>query len=416
MALFLNIIKFITLILCVGFFTSSETAYLSLTNLKVRRLQEEKKKGSKTVAKLKENLDQLLTTVLIGTNYLNSLTSALATALALSVLGNSKFATLSPFITAFFITTFGQIIPKTIAGLYPDKIACLFSKPLRILEIAIFPIVWLFGKVSGAVVSIAEKVMKISDPIITEEELKTLIAVGENEGTIEKTESKMMNRLIKFNDMQVSDVMKHKNFVRMLKSDDSFEVVIANFQKYGYSIMPVYKDTPENIIGMIDYKNVLYADGNPSAEKLMQPITYVPETFSVLEMLNKFRQEEYRFAVVLSERGQTMGIITIEDIIRVVFGRMTTEENLYNELAPEEKIKIVSPNAVLIPGEMKIDEVNDLLGISVYSENFSTIGGWVLENFGHLPVPGEIMIYKTLIFQIEDINQRRISVLRVIRN
>ncbi len=416
MTVVLKILQFILLILCVGFFTSSETAYLSLNQLKVRRMIDEKHKNARLVEKLKGNMDKLLTTVLIGTNFLTSFTSALVTALVLMVLGDSRLNNLVPFITAFFITTFGQIVPKTVAGIYPEKIASFSSQPLRLLEIIFFPVILIFQKLSSSVVKLAEKIMKNSDPIITEEELKTLIALGEKEGTIERGESRMMNRLIKFNDLCVHDIMKHKNFVRMLNYDDDFEQMVLRFDKYGYSIMPVYKENQDNIVGIVDYKTVLYAENTVTAGKIMQKVNYVPGTFSVLEMLNRFRQEEYRFAVVLNEQGQTSGIITMEDIIRMVFGRMTVEENLYNQVAPEEKIKIISQNTILMPGEMKIEEANEILGLDLVSEHFMTIGGWILEQFGHLPSTGEIIIHEKTIFQIEEILQHRIVTVRVIKN
>lgn len=416
MTVVLKILQFVLLILCVGFFTSSETAYLSLNQLKVRRMLDEKRKNARLVEKLKGNMDKLLTTVLIGTNFLTSFTSALVTALVLMVLGDSRLNNLVPFITAFFITTFGQIVPKTVAGIYPEKIASFSSQPLRLLEIIFFPVIWIFQKLSSSVVKLAEKIMKNPDPIITEEELKTLIALGEKEGTIERGESRMMNRLIKFNDLCVHDIMKHKNFVRMLNYDDDFEQMVLSFDKYGYSIMPVYKENQDNIVGIVDYKTVLYAENTVTAGKIMQEVNYVPGTFSVLEMLNRFRQEEYRFAVVLNEQGQTSGIITMEDIIRMVFGRMTVEENLYNQVAPEEKIKIISQNTILMPGEMKIEEANEILGLDLFSEHFMTIGGWILEQFGHLPSTGEIIIHEKTIFQIEEILQHRIVTVRVIKN
>ncbi len=416
MTVVLKILQFVLLILCVGFFTSSETAYLSLNQLKVRRMIDEKRKNARLVEKLKGNMDKLLTTVLIGTNFLTSFTSALVTALVLMVLGDSRLNNLVPFITAFFITTFGQIVPKTVAGIYPEKIASFSSQPLRLLEIIFFPVIWIFQKLSSSVVKLAEKIMKNPDPIITEEELKTLIALGEKEGTIERGESRMMNRLIKFNDLCVHDIMKHKNFVRMLNYDDDFEQMVLSFDKYGYSIMPVYKENQDNIVGIVDYKTVLYAENTVTAGKIMQEVNYVPGTFSVLEMLNRFRQEEYRFAVVLNEQGQTSGIITMEDIIRMVFGRMTVEENLYNQVAPEEKIKIISQNTILMPGEMKIEEANEILGLDLFSEHFMTIGGWILEQFGHLPSTGEIIIHEKTIFQIEEILQHRIVTVRVIKN
>ena len=171
--------ELLVLILCVGFFTSSETAYLSLPRLKLRSMVEQGRRNAKKVAALKANMDRLLTTVLIGTNFLNSLASAIATALAIEVLG-SRGAVFAPFITAFFITTFAQIVPKTAAGLHPDKFTCFSAWPLMVLEKLFFPVVWLFEKLSHGAVVLVEKIMKPAGAIVTEEELKTIESLNED--------------------------------------------------------------------------------------------------------------------------------------------------------------------------------------------------------------------------------------------
>lgn len=405
------------LILIVGFFTSSETAYLSLSKVKLRSMLEEGKKNAKIVAKLKGNIDRLLTTVLIGTNFFNSLVSALATALAFELLKGSPLANFTPFITAYFITTFGQIIPKTIAGIHTEKVACTFSWPLKILETIFFPLVWLFERISHFVVWLIEKIIKPTGQIITEEELRTLILVGENEGTLEKGESKMLNKLIKFNDLTVNDIMKHRSFVKMVDGNCDYETTAQEFLKTGYSTLAVYKEKKENVIGVIHYQDVLYSDENSDlgigfAERTMKSVIFVPGTFSVLDILTKFKQEEYKFAVVLNEQGETAGIITMEDIIRVVFDRMTNE-NSYNNLPPEDKIKLVSLNTFSVPGDLKLDDVNEILNVKLESDNCMTLGGWILEQFGFLPSIGEVLIKDGNIFEIEDVVQRRITSVKI---
>jgi len=413
----LNFVLIFALILIVGFFTSSETAYLSLSKVKLRSMLEEGRKGAKTVSKLKENMDRLLTTVLIGTNFFNSLVSALATALAIELLDGSKLANFTPFITAFFNTTFGQIIPKTIASIHTEKVSCFSSWPLQILETVFFPIVWLFERVSHFAVHIVEKIIKPKGSIITEEELKTLILVGENEGTIEKNESKLLTKLIKFNDLDVSDVMKHRSFVKMVDCNADYAAVIEEFLSTGYSTLAVFEERIENVIGVIHYQDVLYADDNCDfgagfVRRFMKPVIFVPGTFSIIEILNRLRQEEYKFAVVLNEQGETSGIVTMEDIIRIVFNRMT-DENIYNDIPPEDKIKLVSVNTFQVPGDLKIDDVNEILNIDLQSEDSMTLGGWLLEQFGYLPAAGEVLIHDKNIFVVEDVVQRRITSVKV---
>ena len=404
------------LILFAGFFTSSETAYISLTKVKLRRMQEEGKRGAKTVAKLKSNMPRLLTTVLIGTNFLNALISALATALVVKLWGGGGVG-LPTLATAFVITTFGQIIPKTIAGRNPEK-KCLSSAiTLFALEKIFFPVVFLFERLSHGAVWLVEKIIKPREHLITEEELKTLIDVGEKEGTIEKNESTMLNKIIKFNDLSATDIMKHRSLVSMVSADATYDEVVNEFLSSGFSTLTVYKDEPENVAGIIHYKQVLYGNeqvdpGEGYAGRIMEDVLYVPGSFSALELLQKLREEENKFAVVLNEQGQTAGIVTIEDIIRVVFGRMT-DENSRDNIPAENKIQLISSNTFVVPGDLKLDEVNSILHLNLESEEMNTLGGWVLEQIGYLPSAGMVLVKERILFTVEEVSQRRITSVRI---
>ena len=408
--------ELLVLILCVGFFTSSETAYLSLPRLKLRSMVEQGRRNAKKVAALKANMDRLLTTVLIGTNFLNSLASAIATALAIELLG-SKGTAIAPFITAFFITTFAQIVPKTAAALHPDKFTCNAALPLMILEKLFFPIVWLFEKLSHGAVVLVEKIMKPAGAIVTEEELKTLIDVGSHEGTIEKDESRLLNKIIKFNDLLVNDVMKHRSQVSMIKKEADYEEVINQFLTSGFSTLTVYSGNRENVVGVLNYKKILFSSEEIDhsagfAGRLMNDVLFIPGTMSVLDILQQFRNSEHKFAVVLDEQGQTDGIITMEDILKVVFGHMS-DENAYDNTAPEDKVELISLNTFIVPGDMKIDDANEILGLTLESEEMNTVGGWLLEQFGYLPTSGTVLIKDKNLFTAEDVSGRRIVSVRV---
>ena len=412
--------ELLVLILCVGFFTSSETAYLSLPRLKLRSMVEQGRRNAKKVAALKANMDRLLTTVLIGTNFLNSLASAIATALAIELLGKENKATataVAPFITAFFITTFAQIVPKTAAGLHPDKFTCFSAWPLMVLEKLFFPVVWLFEKLSHGAVVLVEKIMKPAGAIVTEEELKTLIDVGSHEGTIEKDESRLLNKIIKFNDLAVNDVMKHRSQVSMINQNADYDEVINQFLKSGFSTLTVYSGNRENVVGVLNYKKVLFCSEDIDksegfAGRQMADVLFIPGTMSVLDILQQFRTSEHKFAVVLDEQGQTDGIITMEDILKVVFGHMS-DENTYDNTAPEDKVELVSLNTFIVPGDMKIDDANEILGLTLESDEMNTVGGWLLEQFGYLPATGTVLIKDRNLFTAEDVSGRRIVSVRV---
>ena len=404
------------LILCVGFFSSSETAYLSLPRLKLRSMVEQGRRNAKKVAALKANMDRLLTTVLIGTNFLNSLASAIATAFAVDLLG-SRGVAIAPFVTAFFITTFAQIVPKTAAGLHPDTFTCFSAWPLMILEKLFFPIVWLFEMLSHGAVVLVEKILKPAGAIVTEEELKTLIDVGSHEGTIEKDESRLLNKIIKFNDLSVNDVMKHRSQVSMINQEADYDEVINQFLTSGFSTLTVYSGHRENVVGVLNYKKVLFCSeeidkSKGFAGRQMSEVLFIPGTMSVLDILQQFRTSEHKFAVVLDEQGQTDGIITMEDILKVVFGHMS-DENTYDNTAPEDKVKLVSLNTFIVPGDMKIDDANEILGLALESDEMNTVGGWLLEQFGYLPASGTVLIKDRILFTAEDVSGRRIVSVRV---
>ena len=405
----------IVLIMCVGFFTSSETAYLSLPRLKLRSMVEKKRRNVRLVVKLKKNMDRLLTTVLIGTNFLNSLASAIATAFAISLLGK-KGSGIAPFVTAFFITTFAQIVPKTAAALNPESFCSNSAPVLFVLQKLLFPLVWLFEGLSHIVVAIVEKIIKPEAAGVTQEELKTLIDLGETEGTIEKDEGKMLNKIIQFNDLTVNDIMKNRHFVSMVSEDADYKEVIEEFKKSGFSTLTVYKGEKENVSGVINYKEILFSEldgGKGFAGRIKKDVTFIPGTLSVLEVLQKFRTQSHKFAVVLNEQGVTSGIVTMEDVIKTVFGRMT-DENSYDNLPAEDKIKMVSFNTFLVPGDLKLEDVNEYFGLNLESDNMNTLGGWVLERTGHLPSIGDVTKFGKTIFITEDVLQRRIVSVKVI--
>lgn len=416
MNLTMTLILLVLLLLFVGFFTSSETAYISLSKIQMRRMLEEKMRNAKTVASLKEHMETLLTTVLIGTNFLNSLISALSTALVAHIFGGGGIG-LPTFAVAFLITTFGQIIPKTIAGRNPQKVSAFASIPLKIIQTILFPIVWLFERLSHGAVWLTEKIMKPANQSFNTQDLETLIAVGEHEGTIEKDESRMLNKLIKFNDLLVSDIMKHRSFVSMVESSSTMADVKQVFLKSGFSTITVYKEREENVVGIINYKKVLttpsdFDTGNDYALRIMNEVDYIPATLSVLELLQKFRMNQNKFAVVLNEQGDTSGIVTMEDIIRVVFGRMT-DENAINPLPAEERIKLVGPNTFIVPGDLLLDDFNNILNLNIESKDMNTIGGWLLEQFGYLPESGSVYIHNHILFTAEEIQKRRISLIKL---
>lgn len=454
----LILIVLVVIFRIIAFFAGSETAYLSLSKIKMRQLLHDGKKNSNAAAKLKENIDELLTLILIGTNLMNTLASALATSLAVQLTGSSGVGIATGLIT-FFSTIFGQIVPKTAASVRVEKTVLKNAVPLTVLEKVFFPVVWIFSLISKSIANLAGKIWKFDNTLVTEEELVTLFDVGTKEGTLDSGESQMLSKIFKFNDLNVHDLMKHRSFVQSVSLEATKKEVVKKFNETGLKVIAVYKDTTENIVGVIHYKSVLlnenadeivsaenktenrienaetngFVDDKANAEtndftelqnseiasplseknyalSIMNEVTFVPETMSALELLSEFKKQRTEFAVALNEQGSLSGVVTMDDILRVVFGRITDEKN---KVSPESRIKLVNAGEFLVPGELELDDVNEFFKLGLESEEFSTLGGWLLEQFGYLPQVGEKIVWKNAVFTVEEQFKRRIVSVRM---
>ena len=410
------LIILIVLVALIGFFAASETAYLSLSKIKLRELVQAKKRCAKTALALRSDMDTLLTLVLVGINFFNTFAASLATALAVSIVGSSGVGIATIAITSL-VTIFGEIIPKTAAVLHPDAAALRFAPLLRALEKIFFPIVWVFSRISRGTSFIVGRFWKDDGEDVTEEDIKMMIAVAEREGTLEEGESKMLTKVFQFSDLRVHDIMKHRSLVNTVSVDSDYERVADIFLTTGCSRIPVFEHTPDAIIGVLGYKSVLFSSEKETKRsdfirRKMSRALFVPETFTALEMLEDFKKAHTDFAVVLDEQGCTAGIVTTDDVMRVVFGRMT-DENPTSDIAPEARITLVGKSEYIVPGDMRLDDVNAILKLDLESEDFNTLGGWLLEKFGYLPSAGEAYIDGTTAYIVEDQARRRILSVRI---
>jgi len=242
------LIILIVLVALIGFFAASETAYLSLSKIKLRELVQAKKRCAKTALALRSDMDTLLTLVLVGINFFNTFAASLATALAVSIVGSSGVGIATIAITSL-VTIFGEIIPKTAAVLHPDAAALRFAPLLRALEKIFFPIVWVFSRISRGTSFIVGRFWKDDGEDVTEEDIKMMIAVAEREGTLEEGESKMLTKVFQFSDLRVHDIMKHRSLVNTVSVDSDYERVADIFLTTGCSRIPVFEHTPDALLG-----------------------------------------------------------------------------------------------------------------------------------------------------------------------
>ena len=407
-------IALILLIFGSAFFSSAETAYLSLSRIKLRQLLKQNTKKTRLVNKLKSKPDILLTTILIGNNFINTFSSSLAASLAITLLGEDG-AWIATVIMTVVIITFGEVIPKTLASYQPEKIATKDAQPLYVLEKILFPVVKLFQYINTGISWLFGKVWHETEPSITEEELKTLIDFGSEDGTVETDEKEMLYKIFEFSDLRIRDILKHRSFIASIPETASYVETLNKFTSSGYSRLPVIRENTTEIIGLIQYKDILFYSGSQTifkASKIMKSIIFIPETVSVGTLLHRFRMEKQSFAAVVDEHGDTNGIVTMDDILKAVFGRITDEYNA-KHIPVEKRIRITGKSEFIVPGDVSITDINSIMNKNFESEDFDTIGGWLLEQFGYLPEIGDKITKNGLLFTVEDQAGRRIQSIRI---
>lgn len=416
-AYIVSISMLILFLLAVGaFFSMTETAFTSLSRIKVRQLQKEKARHADLIAKLRSNLDELIATVLIGTNFVNTFNSAVTTAFAVKVLG-AEYVSAATAVILFLVIIFVEIVPKTFAAINTETAVKNTAIPVYLIKAVLYPVVKTFCLFTRFIDFAEKKIFKSKRVLVTEDELKTLIEVGEKEGTLEQSERKMLERLFEFSDLSVHSIMRHRSLVKYISTESSLDEVIAIFQTTGYSRIPVYENDVENIVGVLHFKSVLFASPLITASKdfikiCMAEPAFVPETMSAIDLLKKFKKEKINFAVAVNEYGGMAGIVTLDDILSEVFGRITDEHGTV-EVSPEDKITVIGTNEFIVPGDMKLDDLNDVLNINLSSETFDTLGGWLLEQFDELPPVGKTHKKNGVLYIVEDQSQRRIQTVRI---
>lgn len=411
-----NVSVMILLLAAAAFFASAETSFTTISRISVRRMVKAGEKNSLRVYKIKGKLDLLISTVLIGTNFCNTLNSAVATSFALKIFGG-KYVSAATAVLLVLVIVFAEIVPKTYAGFFPEATAKFSAVPVLVLQKIFFPVIWIFYQFTKFVDLLEKKIFRADRPLITEEELKTLIDIGEKEGTLERDERKMLERIFEFSDLTVRNIMRHRSLVRCIGIDGTFQEASKIFEETGYSRLPVYENDGENIVGVLHFKSLLFASPAVSRSRdfiriCLQPVLFVPESLGALELLKKFKIENNKFAVVVNEYGELSGIVTLDNILHEVFGRITDEHGSI-ETAPEKRITLVNVNEFLVPGDMRLDDLNNVLYLKLSSENYETLGGWLLEKFDELPVIGSVYKDGNTLFIVEDQSSRRIQTVRI---
>jgi putative hemolysin len=399
------------LLLLSAFFSASETAIFSANKVKIRHLVEEGNKKAALTRRLMEQPGKIISTILIGNNVVNIGATALATSVAISLLGATG-AGIATGIMSVLILLFGEITPKTLVSLHPEAYAMRVSGILNGLGKLLSPIIYVFNAFTNYLIRLINGPDK-ENHLITEEELRMLVNVGEEEGFIDEDEREMIDSIFEFDDTLVREVMIPRIDIVAVSVTEPLDNVVRLIMKAGHSRIPVFDETVDNIIGLVYAKDLLqvYVEPQPegsSLRELMRPAYYVPESKKVRDLFAELRREKVHMAIVLDEYGGTAGLVTIEDVIEEIVGDIQDE---YDQ--EEKEIEGQSDGSYVVDARTPINEINELLGLTLPEDEFETINGWVFHNLGTLPEQGQELDIGELHVKIEKVSGQRIEKLHL---
>lgn len=401
----------VVLLLSSGFFSASETSLMSLSKIRIRYMEDEGVKGAKLVGSLIEKSSDLLSSILVGNNIVNIAATSVSTSLFINIFGDGGVAIATAVMTVL-VLIFGEITPKTIAANSPEKIAVAVSKPISIIMKITKPIVWVFNLLTGIIF----KIMGIDNdgvkPFITEEELKAMVNVSHEEGVLEMEEREIINNVFQFGDMQAKEAMIQRLDMVAIDIEDSYDEIIELFKSEKLSRLPVYQESIDDIVGILNIKDIIFLSDeeieNFDIKDYVREAFFTYEFKKITQLLEEMKKEKTQMAIVVDEYGGTAGLLTIEDLVEVIVGDIDDE---YDE--EEEEIVKINDNEYLVEGSTKISDVNEQLGINLESEEFDSIGGFIIGYLKRIPEENEIIEVEDVKFKVESIDKNRINKIRI---
>ncbi len=403
-----SIILIVAIVVLIGlsaFFSATETAFMSLNRVKVKNLAQLGDKRAKRVLRLSENPDRLLSTVLIGNNIVNIASASLATILFVQLFqGNGP--TVSTVVMTVAVLIFGEVTPKGIAKEMPEKFAMNVAGVISALAVIFTPLNFLLVKLKGV---ISKLVQVEEDSGITEEELLTIVDEAEQEGGIDSEESELIRNAIEFTDREAKDILTPRIDLTAADVEITPEELAALFRETGFSRIPVYKETVDNILGIINEKQFYnaMAQGEVSIADMLQPALCVPPSVKISALLKQMQEKKTHMAVVVDEFGGTEGIVTLEDIVEELVGEIWDE---HDEV--EESIREVAQNTFTVPASMSLADFFEEFEVEEETE-VATVNGWLLSHIGKIPEVGDSFNFEHITVTVLTVDEQRADDLQV---
>lgn len=405
----------LTCVVLSALFSASESAFLGLNKLRVHFLREKGDKRAIRAGKLLEKKEELLNMILVGNEIVNVTLSVVLTSIFLKLFGPAGLG-IATFAATILLLIFGEITPKSLTTRYPEKFSFALSGYVWFFFYLLRPLVLIFTSISRCFLRIFGISTKKKQATFTEEEIKTFIDVGGEEGVLEKGEKNMMNRVFKFTDLNATDIMVPRRDVVGIETTASYRDIIQLSERTRISRFPVYaEDGIDNILGVLYVKDLLlFRDPRTefSVEKLMRPPLFIPGTTRMSSIQEMMRKSKQSFAIVIDEYSGTDGILTTEDIEREIFGAIADD---FQKAGDSTSVHIKNPDDNMLDGSARLMDLADELHIKLESRDNETIAGYICEKLGQIPVPGEFIEVGDYRFEVKSMDRRRIESVRCTR-
>lgn len=402
-------IQLLILILLIGlsaFFSSAETALTTVNKIRIRNLAEAGDKSAVTLTKVLEDQGKMLSAILVGNNVVNLTASSMSTTLAMNIWSN-KAVGIATGVLTLVILVFGEISPKTISTLYAEKISLKYAKIIYMFMTVMTPVIYAVNVLSSGFLRLVHVDPNRKQEAITEDELRTIVEVSHEEGVIESEEKKIINNVFDFGDSVAKDIMVPRIDMAMVEVGATYDELIDIFREEKYTRMPVYEETTDNVIGIINMKDVLLIDRNEEfhVRDLLREPLYTYEYKNTAELMVEMRQTSNNMIIVLDEYGATAGMITLEDLLEEIVGEIRDE---YDEDEEQELVE-VGPGEYVVEGSMKLDDLNDQLDLELESEDYDSIGGLIIGQLDRLPEEGESVVCDGIRLVVDRLDKNRID-------
>lgn len=406
-----QIIVLVILIALSGFFSSSETALTTVSKIKIRTMAKEGDSRARMVQKVTGNTQKMLSAILIGNNVVNISASSIATVLFMNLFGSSG-AGIATGIMTLLVLIFGEITPKNMASRQALKLSLQVAGVIYAITVVLTPVIFVVNHICGLILKIAGADKDDKKSQMTEAEFRTIVDVGNESGAIENEEKDYINNLFDFSDTEVRELMIPRIDVTMINVNWSYAKVRSVFMKEMYTRIPVYDGDTDHVIGILNMKDLLKRnDGEQfSLKSYLRKPFFTYEFKNADELFNQMRKKRIHMAIVLDEFGSVSGIVTLEDLLEELVGDIQDE---YDE-REEKELTEDGPGEYTVLGTMNLDDLSEELGLKLESEDYDTIGGYLLGLFDHLPRKGESYVSKEgVIFTASEVRHRRIEKVKI---